>query len=1105
MTLSGRWTTYRVEFDSSVVNSFTWHQLSQALIDHNAGFSRAESLIAIQPNDSGFWDAFDYPHDPIGSISALLMRLDVGNSNPSVHLPFEVQYQLEVCISQGFLHESNMDPDFLRRLAMLPTNEALRRLEHVADKAQRIYKPAAVFDMIIPRSSNTMSNTKNLPPHCIWQRTATVTPTTVYYSSPSVEVTNRIVRQYREYANRFLRVRFSDERQEGRIFAGDNDSQDPLFTRVKRCLTNGITIGANHYEFLASGNSQFREHGAYFFASTPDLSAADIRTSMGDFSDIKVIAKYASRVGQCFSTTYPITRVKVEIKEIEDVERNGYNFTDGVGCISPFLANMIASELPHSPKSIPSLFQFRLGGSKGVLAVKPGIGPKEVHIRRSQYKFDTPDFNNQHLEIIRCSSFTSAQLNRQLINILSCLGVSHHVFVDKLSRQLAKMSRAMRVEETALELLQSRIDPNHSTVMIAAMIEDGFMRQKEPFLNSLMRLWHSWTLKALKEKASLDVEQGAFVLGCVDEYAVLKGHYEVFAERAKFDEAALPEIFLQISDDDRHLNQVITGICIVARNPSLHPGDVRVVRAIDDRRLHHHKNVVVFPQQGDRDIPNMCSGGDLDGDDFFVSWDKALIPPEWNHDPMNYTGPEPIKVRDVTINDITSFFVNYMKMDSLGRIANAHLANADLASDNPDRPGAKSPKCLELAHLHSVAVDFPKTGQPARMSKWLRPERYPHFMSSNRHPRNRDYHSHTVLGQLYDNVEPKEFKPLLDEPFDPRILNAFEVDDKTIETASGIKEQYDSAMRRTMAQYEIKSEFEVFTAFVLEHSGLSNNYKLHEELGRVSGALKDRFVDICQKAAGGDDFKTMAPFIAAMYIATARQVKHDLEAFSGAHEGSFEQMPEMQPPERPLMSFPWLFQRELGKIARTNEDQHGRSGETAYRRGRAEDLFAPMEDSSFGSKVSHLGYHEHDLLGLDLSNSNHTAGTAPILETIALPSDDAKRRQDEQQVSSNAELLSSLEFSNALRPAEEPAAYASRPPSGNTNSEKPSDWLRDGGNAKIGTQSQENSLVRQKENLQNDQDEEVGVEEVDLEEADTVSVSTVEVSAADKLQEFLDG
>ena len=204
------------------------------------------------------------------------------------------------------------------------------------------------------------------------------------------------------------------------------------------------------------------------------------------------------------------------------------------------------------------------------------------------------------------------------------------------------------------------------------------------------------------------------------------------------------------------------------------------------------------------------------------------------------------------------------------------------------------------------------------------------------------------------------------------------------------------------------------------------------------------------------------------------------------------------------MSFPWLFQRELGKIARSNEGQRGGSGKTADRCDRAEDVFAPIEHTTIRPQVSRHGYHEHDLLDLDLAKSNLTAGTAPILETIALPSDDAKCRQDEQQVSSNAALLSSLEFSNASPPAEELAGYASKPPSGNINPDKPSDWLRDGGNAKIGSYCEQDSSIHQKGSLQNDQDEEVGLEEVGLEEADTLSVSTVEASAADKLQEFLD-
>ena len=64
---------------------------------------------------------------------------------------------------------------------------------------------------------------------------------------------------------------------------------------------------------------------------------------------------------------------------------------------------------------------------------------------------------------------------------------------------------------------------------------------------------------------------------------------------------------------------------LLARNPSLHPGDVRIVRGVDVPALHHLKDVVVVPQTGDRPIVNMSSGGDLDRDEFLVIWDRANL------------------------------------------------------------------------------------------------------------------------------------------------------------------------------------------------------------------------------------------------------------------------------------------------------------------------------------------------------------------------------------------------------------------------------------------------------------------------------------------------
>jgi len=49
-----------------------------------------------------------------------------------------------------------------------------------------------------------------------------------------------------------------------------------------------------------------------------------------------------------------------------------------------------------------------------------------------------------------------------------------------------------------------------------------------------------------------------------------------------------------------------------------------------------------------------------------------------------------------------------MIKDTLGAISTAHLVHVDR---EPDK--ARSKKCLELVGLHSMAVDFAKTGAPA--------------------------------------------------------------------------------------------------------------------------------------------------------------------------------------------------------------------------------------------------------------------------------------------------------------------------------------------------------------------------------------------------------
>lgn len=779
------------------------------------------------------------------------------------------------------------------------------------------YSPMEIFDIPFPDGVTH----GRIPDHCCYMRSADITPSTIHYDIPSVDTSNRVFRYHREHADRFLRVRFCDEKYMGRIYSnsnGNNLCMSEVYARVTRTLQHGIIIGNRRYEFLAFGNSQFREHGAFFFASLPHLTAANIRAQMGDLNNIKVVAKYAARLGQCFSTTRAVTSCPVQLKEVDDIERNGYVFSDGVGRLSHFLTQMIQSDLGINTPSgqPPSAFQFRLGGCKGILAVSSDAHGQEVHIRKSQYKFAAA---HHGLEIIRHSHFSLATLNRQLILVLSCLGVPDKVFIAKLRMMMDKLEQAMTNEEQAVHLLQTHVDPNQMTLILADMVRDGFQGSKEPFVSSILELWRTWQIKYLKEKAKIAIDEGAFLLGCIDETKTLKGYFRSSrpGQDATYEEsvACLPEIFVQVWRHSEGKYVIIEGVCILARNPSLHPGDIRVVKAVNAPSLHHLRDVVVLPQTGDRDISSMCSGGDLDGDDYVVIWDQDILPTDWFHNPMDYAAPKPeVLDRDVTVDDITKFYVNYMQNDRLPQIALAHLALADYMEE-----GVKNEKCLQLAALHSAAVDYNKSGIPVKLTRDLKPRRWPHFMERKMRNKYAEYVSQKILGQLYDmashidaHSKPPFWSPLESPKFDKRVLNSgIEVDEELLSFATNLKTQYDADMRRIMAQHEIKTELEVWSTFVLSHSEMTKDYKFHEDIGRISSSLREKFRIMCYEKVGGKEFEHLAPLAVAMYKVTSEQ----WEIAVAAHHDVFVDNSHFQERKLPLISFPWILQPILGRIA----------------------------------------------------------------------------------------------------------------------------------------------------------------------------------------------
>ncbi|KAF2674406.1 RdRP-domain-containing protein [Microthyrium microscopicum] len=904
----GRWTTLRFTFGSGR-QTYRYQELKDALQDFNIRVIENTGFNFKSKVKSTIWDHLDAHH----SESLLQMGSDISS------FPFSVRYQLDVCLSQGFLNEHNMTEDFLRKLNSLSEDSARAVLEKVADHKKRVYDPMDIFDLTPVRKSLF----KKIPPYCALNYSGTLTPTTVRLSSPVMETSNRVLRKFREIEDRFLRIKFTEE-DGGRLNSQMDSSNENVFDRVRRAMTNGLFIGGRRYEFLGFGNSQFREHSAYFFApQTLSNTTADlIRREFGDMASIRIVSKYCARHGQNFSTTRAISTGVTIKTSLADVNRNDRCFTDGVGKISLFLAKMIAAEfkLPNKINDPPSVVQFRIAGCKGVLAVAPEVQTSEIHIRPSQNKFEG---RNLGLEVIRVSQFVSATLNRQIILVLTALGVDGSAFIDMLKSMLADLELAMSDKSVALSLLQKNVDFNQMTIMVAGMVLDGFMDSNDPFLVSVLRLWRSWTVKYLKEKAKIFVSDGSrstggCLLGCVDEYGVLDGYYvgRQVPDDASLEErmTALPEVFVQVDDERRGTYRVLNGLVAVARNPSLHPGDIRMARAVDKPELRHLKNVVVFAQTGDRDVPSMCSGGDLDGDDYLVIWDPRLFPKKWNEKPMEYEAQKPrVLDKDVTTNDMIEFFIQYMKNDVLPKIAHAHLAWADQKKD-----GVMDEKCIGLAKLHSDAVDYAKSGIPAVMERHQQPPKWPHFMEKRYKTKYQTYTSKQILGQLYDMIERVDFEPVWDTPFDERILSAYDLDHDLREKIAAIKVEYDSDIRRIMAKYGIATEYEVFTAFVINHNFEKKDYTFAEELGQIAQSHKDYFREECIRVAGGNEYHLMGPFIAGMYKVTSEEVRSALlecEQTSVNDEGQTMPLRQKTAKDMPLISFPWIFVRELGAIA----------------------------------------------------------------------------------------------------------------------------------------------------------------------------------------------
>jgi hypothetical protein len=591
------------------------------------------------------------------------------------------------------------------------------------------------------------------PPSGIEIRSATVTPLSFVFNFPNPLELNRVLREFDP--DKFLRIGLREENMRDKVRQQSARNYDDVYNFFRDLLCDGLFLGRRKYFFLAMTTSQMKLHSTWFvtpyFLGDVLVGPDYIRSWLGDFSEIKNIGKYATRLGQAFGSTDEVLKA-VEYAEVDDIERNGYEFTDGIGLISYALAKKASASL--GLREVPSAFQVRLGGYKGVVAVHPWLDdacagrldPEDARMRdyiaanRSKlldnramaqlraaagdaqliFRRSMKKFNSSHaaLEVVASAMSTPFYLNRQVILILEALGVEESVFIILQDQAIGSFLHEMANDLP--ELIR-----RHSSPLPSKVISSDYCFYRKfiaPIANKLTR--------DLCKKSKIFVPRGRSLMGVLDELAVLEED-EVFV-MVKREKTDLPGGYNSYKD-----YIVITSKVVVAKNPCLHPGDVRTVTCVDRPELHYLKNVLVFSQKGHRPVPNMCSGSDLDGDIYLVSWDERLFPKRL-HEPDSYASGVFLNKEIVSMTDIVNFYIRYIRSFHLGLIANSHLAISDAK-------GILSPDALRLALLFNKCVDFPKTGFLARVSDSLIPERYPDFMECKYN----SYASEKILGKLH--------------------------------------------------------------------------------------------------------------------------------------------------------------------------------------------------------------------------------------------------------------------------------------------------------------------------------------------------------------------
>ena len=464
-------------------------------------------------------------------------------------------------------------------------------------------------------------------------------------------------------------------------------------------LERGIFYRQGLYLFLGHSETQLKKKSCYLMR----VSHQEIHQHLAQFDDFleeRDLRKRARKIGMLFSPLnkrLPLHSTQCKIKQ--DINRGFFGF----GFMSPEFSNEVQEDLKSD--YLPSVVHARFRGVEATLVLKDDLTDVKVQFHSSMQKFAASDENMpeslKFIDVVDYSRpYNNGYLDSRMIMLLADGGVPvenlmelqsrYHEMLEGMCRETAELFLLVKGE---FELLRGIQDKG---------INNGQIKKQLKFFRNL-------ELDEMKKAAGCTrilVPNSRVVFAISDPNNKLKNGECYF-------NPTLPE------DDKKHFPGVDQKF-VVIRKTCYHPGDVQVLRLTDDRQGYEKlRDCLVLPAKGPRPYAFECTSETLDGNKFFVSWSKNLLP-KVVEKPRNYPLKEsPGILKSLTYSasklmssspdnpqqrvegyrkEMREYFASFTD-DLTGRIDEAYMEYAAVV-------GPSSKECRKLSKMFHQAVNL---------------------------------------------------------------------------------------------------------------------------------------------------------------------------------------------------------------------------------------------------------------------------------------------------------------------------------------------------------------------------------------------------------------